>query len=392
MKSNGTKRLGDFFGNRREVGKVTVPTMSVTLTDGLVPREMLERKTETSLVADQHLFVKRGDIAYNMMRMWQGASGAANQDCNVSPAYVVLSPLIGIDSTFASYLFKTPRMLYLFWAYSYGLADDRLRLYFREFSRIPVSLPNLRTQKQLGDALLSLDELIKCGASLLSWKRERRRVVVDDLLEGHRRIPQFRDSGWRSAPLRDFAEVNPTRHSYEPDGAVVPFVSMSNVRDGGGLAEVQTRPRPEVGGGFTSFKNGDVLVAKITPCFENQKRALIRNLPESLYLGSTEFLVLRAKDLDSAYLYYSTLTSRFHRYGVTHMVGSAGQKRVPASSMRRYPFHIPSRQEQSAIVRILSTIDEEIDLLARYSVALNNLKAEILSDARFFCPGTRRVK
>ena len=85
--------------------------------------------------------MRKGDLAYNMMRMWQGASGLAGQDGMVSPAYVVVTPSDTVDPTFASYWFKSARMIHLFWAYSYGIAGDRLRLYYKDFARIPVTLP-----------------------------------------------------------------------------------------------------------------------------------------------------------------------------------------------------------------------------------------------------------
>jgi type I restriction enzyme, S subunit len=75
---------------------------------------MIGRFTEKGVLADV--------IAYNMMRMWQGASEMAEHDAIVSPAYVVLAPTSDIDPLFASYWFKSPRMIYLFWPYSYGIA------------------------------------------------------------------------------------------------------------------------------------------------------------------------------------------------------------------------------------------------------------------------------
>jgi type I restriction enzyme S subunit len=89
---SGGPRLGEFFGNRQEPGRPGLPVMSVTMNDSLVFRDDLERRTESALRADQHLLVKKGDIAYNMMRMWQGACGLATADGIVSPAYVVLAP------------------------------------------------------------------------------------------------------------------------------------------------------------------------------------------------------------------------------------------------------------------------------------------------------------
>src|SRR5690349_12002629 len=120
MVYDGETKLGELFRSRREKGKTGIPQLSVTIGEGLIPRDQLEKKTETSLKAEEHLLVKKGDIAYNTMRMWQGAFGRSSQDGIVSPAYVVLAPRTGIDTLFAAYLFKTHRMIHRFRAYSYG--------------------------------------------------------------------------------------------------------------------------------------------------------------------------------------------------------------------------------------------------------------------------------
>lgn len=164
---DGNYRLGDLFTSRREKGKAGLPTLSVTLNNGLVDRKDLDRKQETNLAPEEHLLVKPGDIAYNMMRMWQGSFGLASQEGIVSPAYVVLKPKKAIDPLYATYLFKTKRMLYLFWAYSYGLTEDRLRLYFPDFCRIPIQLPDIRAQREIASALSHWDLLISNTERLL---------------------------------------------------------------------------------------------------------------------------------------------------------------------------------------------------------------------------------
>src|ERR1700730_7992628 len=121
MSSISGVRLGDFFNQRQESGIPGLPLMSVTMKDSLVFRDDIERRLESALRPDQHLLVRKGDIAYNMMRMWQGACGLATADGIVSPAYVVLAPKEGIDSRFAYHWFKTDRLTHLFWAYSHGL-------------------------------------------------------------------------------------------------------------------------------------------------------------------------------------------------------------------------------------------------------------------------------
>lgn len=146
--------LGDFFRVRKEKGEAGLPTLSVTMNDGLVDRADLDRKMETNLAPEEHLRVREGDIVYNMMRMWQGAFGRAEKDGIVSPAYVVVEPREKIDSRFAAHWFKSARMIHLFWAYSYGLTEDRLRLYAEDFCRIPVTVPSIKEQ---GEAVLLLD-------------------------------------------------------------------------------------------------------------------------------------------------------------------------------------------------------------------------------------------
>lgn len=174
-------RLGDFFSNRQEPGATGLPVLSVTMNDSLQLRDDMERRTDSALRADQHLLVRKGDIAYNMMRMWQGACGLADADGIVSPAYVVLAPKPGIDSRFAYQWFKSERMIHLFWAYSHGLTEDRLRLYFDEFAEIPIAPPPLDEQRRIVAVLETWDRAIADTERLIAAKRRRWRLLVSEL-------------------------------------------------------------------------------------------------------------------------------------------------------------------------------------------------------------------
>src|SRR5437868_6476918 len=174
-------RLGDFFVNRQEAGRDGLPVMSVTMNDSLVLRDDLDRRMESSLRADQHLIVRKGDIAYNMMRMWQGACGLAETDGIVSPAYVVLQPKPNINSRFAYHWFKSARMIQLFWAYSHGLTEDRLRLYYDSFAEIPAAPPLLERQESIVAVLDAWDHGINQTARLIATKRRRKASLVQEL-------------------------------------------------------------------------------------------------------------------------------------------------------------------------------------------------------------------
>lgn len=182
--------LGNVFTERREQGNNDLPLLSVTLNAGVVRRTSLGKPVRTSLEHEEHLLVRRGDIAYNMMRMWQGGSGMVGEDGVVSPAYVVCAPTKEIDSRFAHHLFHSPRMIYLFWAYSYGLTDDRRRLYYEEFARVPVNLPSVQEQKRIAALIDNLDRerflLMRRRAALAHQKRG----LMQKLLTGKVRVSE----------------------------------------------------------------------------------------------------------------------------------------------------------------------------------------------------------
>ena len=153
--------LGSLFAKRRDKGVANVPTYSVTLNDGIVNRENLDRDTVTNLSPEEHLLVKKDDLAYNMMRMWQGALGLAPTDGIVSPAYVVLKPNDKkSNSYFFEYYFKRNRQIHNFWAYSQGLTEDRLRLYFDDFKIIKINAPIKNEQAKIASFLSAVDEKI----------------------------------------------------------------------------------------------------------------------------------------------------------------------------------------------------------------------------------------
>lgn len=155
------KKMGEIFLNSRDKGNSSLPIFSVSQAHGLIPRDSLERVIQKDAKAESNLAVNHGDLVYNMMKMWQGAIGLAQSESMVSPAYVVLRPKKNENSTFYSYLFSKKRSLYLFWAYSYGLTNDRLRLYFKDFSDIKRNVPSYKEQQKIASFLTAVDKRIQ---------------------------------------------------------------------------------------------------------------------------------------------------------------------------------------------------------------------------------------
>jgi type I restriction enzyme, S subunit len=158
--------------------------------------------------------------------------------------------------------------------------------------------------------------------------------------------------------LGDVCEVNPRAPKNTNDDTVVSFIPMSAVSEDGHVSFEELRTYGEVKKGYTYFERGDVLVAKITPCFENGKAASTETIRNKLGFGSTEFHVLRpSADLDPKYLFYLIWSERFRKIGGKGMTGSAGQKRVPADLLRRLEIPLPPLDEQKRIAAILDMAD-----------------------------------
>jgi type I restriction enzyme S subunit len=139
---------------------------------------------------------------------------------------------------------------------------------------------------------------------------------------------------------------------------LVPFLPMSAVSEAGHASYGERRAIRELLKGYTYFERGDVLLAKITPCLENGKAALLEDLPDVLGFGSTEFHVLRpGPDVDARYLFHAVWNSAFRRAGASSFTGSAGQKRLPASFFDRYKVPLPPLAEQRRIAVMLEKAD-----------------------------------
>jgi type I restriction enzyme S subunit len=138
--------------------------------------------------------------------------------------------------------------------------------------------------------------------------------------------------------------------------------------------------------GYTVFRDGDVLFAKITPCMENGKMVVARGLRNGVGCGSTEFHVLRPRpDVDPHYVYHFVSSARFRAEAAHHMTGAVGQKRVPATFLERSEIPLPALSEQRRIVaeieKQFSRIDEAAANLRRAKGNLKRYKAALLRDA-----------
>ena len=167
---------------------------------------------------------------------------------------------------------------------------------------------------------------------------------------------------WEVKTLGNIAEINPSKGKIT--SKVVTFLAMSDISEQGGVINENILPIDSIKPGLTPFRKGDVIIAKITPCFENGKGALLDKITEDDGFGSTEFHVIRCQQ-DNKFVYYHTQSYAFRKRLESQMTGSAGQKRVPADSVAAYKIAVPPLAEQRKIAEVLGVWDKAIEKQAR---------------------------
>lgn len=239
-----------------------------------------------------------------------------------------------------------------------------------------------------------LDQTIEKGKQLIELLKEKRTALINHVVtKGLDKNAKMKDSGidwigeipegWEIKRLRFNCNINPTgKKVFSDDKTKVAFLPMEKVSVHGEYDSESTAEYWEVSSGFTYFINNDVLVAKITPCFENGKGAMVTNLVNGIGFGTTEFHVLRSyRNIIPKYLYYFTKTHFFRTIGEVFMKGSAGQQRISTDFTKDFCMMTPPKETQIQIVqyldketsridKIIKNIEEKINLIEEYKKSL----------------------
>ena len=266
----------------------------------------------------------------------------------------------------------------------YGLSQNAIK-------NVMLLVPPLCEQEAIAAFLdretAKIDALIAKQARLIALSQEKRQALISHAVtKGLDPHAPMKDSGvkwlgaipahWARKRLRFMAALNPSKQEARalPKDTEVSFLPMEAIGDDGSLNLSQTKTIAEVESGYTYFAEGDITLAKITPCFENGKGAITRGLTNGIGFGTTELTVLRPYlCTDSAYLYHLIMSQPFRMLGQGTMYGAGGQKRVPDDFVRNFDVAWPPYREQTAIAAFLDRETAKIDTLtakAQQAIAL----------------------
>lgn len=191
-------RIANLFDERSESGLEELPILTVSINSGVSDYEIADEDKDRVFVRSEdrtkYKRVYPGDLAYNMMRAWQGAFGAVRVDGMVSPAYVVAKPKPGVqlDSRYIEALLRTPAAIEEMHRYSRGIVDFRLRLYWPEFKNIRICLPPLEEQREIADYIdqksAELDALIAKKEQFLAELENYKKSLIYEYVTGKKEV------------------------------------------------------------------------------------------------------------------------------------------------------------------------------------------------------------
>lgn len=220
------------------------------------------------------------------------------------------------------------------------------------FKNLIINLPPLEEQgrivEKIEELFSDIDNGIKDLKTAQAQIKQYRQSVLKSAFEGK----LYKTSEWKEVKLEDVCQINPkTEIKDMKDDDIVSFLPMTSVKAECNYYTEENVLYSKVKKGYTKFKNGDVLFAKITPCMENGKVCIVDNLIQDIGFGSTEFHILRClNNIIPKYVYYVVIQQCFRKKAKKNMVGAVGQQRVPADFMKNFDILLPSLLEQQQIV------------------------------------------
>lgn len=391
--------------DRSKTGEETL--LSMRQHRGLVPHNDVSNKR----IAAEHLIgykkTRPDELVLNRMQAGNAMFFRNRQAGLVSPDYAVFGLLRDDNPEYLGHLFRSWPMRGLFRSESKGLGTGTsgfLRLYSDRFAALEIPLPPRPEQDQIVAYLRAQDahiaRFIKAKRDLIARLTEQKQTIIERMVtQGVDDAAPRRASGidwilripshWQSCRVKHIAAFNPSRSECNPfrvSDEVVSFLPMESITTEGKLQNVQSRKVSEVWDGYTYFRRNDVVMAKITPCFENGKGGLLDSLPTEIGFGTTEFIVLRAavRRVRPAYLAKFLALKTFRSRGADAMTGAAGQQRVPLDFVKNFPVALPPLDEQDRILRALNVAttaqDAAIDKLSNEIALVREYRDRLIAD------------
>ena len=386
-------KIGSLYTQRNEkVSDKEYQPLSVTM-QGVLPQLASAAKTDDG---DNRKLVRVGDFAINSRSDRRGSCGISPLDGSVSLINIILTPRTTMHPGYYDWLFHTTLFADEFYKWGHGIVADLWTTRWQEMKSICVPVPEYAEQKRISEFLNSecaeIDAVLeKTRASIDEYKKLKQTVITQAVTKGIRGGRPMKDSGesflhkvpvgWANSKIKYCAIFSPLCNtSHLTEDSIVTFTPMECIKNG--YFENREAVFASMNSSYTQYQEGDIVFAKVTPCFENGNIAIMQGLSFEFGFGSSELFVLRPKSINTKFLFYYLQNDIFKQYACATMTGTGGLKRVSPSFVRNFPIFLPSDSEQADIAEYLDYKCKEIDLLIskkqQYLTEIENYKKSLI--------------
>jgi len=373
-----TVKLGEVAEQtNHRVGELDVPIYSVTKYDGFVPSSEYFKKRVFSMDIRKYKLCTAGDFAYATIHLDEGSIGISPVKCGISPMYTTFRlNSLNISPDYLLRYLKSSRALTQYLTLGSGSAERRKSIKFTDLRKMEIPFPPLGEQNRIVGILGKTTGAISSVQKQIEQAKKLRSSIVG---MASKMAVELR-------AISEYFDINPQQPRNIPDNAPTSFVPMANLDETFGISPITSR-FSEHKKGYTYFENGDILLAKITPCFENGKSAIAK-LSTQIGHGSTEFHVLRHKnhmhqDVCLSPLLVAAILKQpsFLKPAENFMRGSAGQKRIPVSYIASLKVPVLKSVDLEKIDQSLEIVEALLNLYHRKLSLLQELQKSLATRA-----------
>ena len=364
-------RIGDIYAERSQRGASDMELLSVTMNDGVKPRSEIEGKDNSSEDKSNYKIVRKGDMVYNSMRMWQGANGISPCDGIVSPAYTVLMPKQEINNGYFAALFKSTKLINEFRKNSQGMTSDTWNLKYPQIETIKVQIPSVSEQDKVSALFSVLDAKIVAQAQLVESLKKYKRGLLNKV---------FSNTDEKIYPTVYLSEV--------ADFLQGLTYSPSDVANAGHLVLRSSN----IQNGTLSFddcvyvdksipESLQVKCADVIMCVRNGSKSLVGktalipiDMPKTTW--GAFMMIVRSK-LNDTYIFHY-LNSQMFFSQVFKDTGTATINQITKGILNECRLPLPPVEERKKISKMLSTFDAKIYNAERTLYALMETRKALL--------------
>ena len=366
-------RIGELYSERSQRCTKPMELLSVTISEGVVPRADIEGKDNSSEDKSNYKVVHVGDMVYNTMRMWQGASGLSAYNGIVSPAYTILKDAAKFDHEFMASLFKTEWLINEFRKNSQGLTSDTWNLKYPQIAAIKVRLPSAQEQHHIATFLSLIDSRITAQRKIVELLKKHKRGLHSAIFGQKCRVVNADGKpwpAWRQVRIGDIFQERSERGGTADE---LLSVTINN----GVKRQADTDKKDSSSEDKSNYKKvlpGDIVY--------NTMRMWQGASGVSPWAGivSPAYTVIYPRGRQNttfwAYAFkYWRLIQEFQKFSQGLTSDTWNLKYPQLSDIRVYE---PSMDEQEAIVDILSMLDERVSAAEQELNKMRNLKSGLL--------------